>query len=155
MRSLYIHPRSRRRVSGDRGEGGYPNFLLHLADGCLNPEIASASFKITHRCPRSYHPVFVISSSSRGAQSLFLPPPPGGRRRTETAVLHVDSGRTISPSNGVRLYSTYRIRLPNSIGGERRSLEVARGFSRKFRPRDVKETLNNCPKARPLKGNLF
>jgi len=41
---------SRRRKRGGCEEGGYPNFLLHLADGCLNPEIASASFKIIRQC---------------------------------------------------------------------------------------------------------
>ena len=32
---------------------GNPNFLPRLADSCLNPGIASASFKITSRRARS------------------------------------------------------------------------------------------------------
>lgn len=65
-------------------EEGYPNFLLHLADGCLNPEIAFASFKITHRCTRSYRPGALVFHLACGvglfSQGKYCPEDAGGHK---------------------------------------------------------------------------
>lgn len=51
---------SRGRRRGGAGRD-HANSLLQLADGRLNPEIASASFKIMRAVPaRSYRPAFVL-----------------------------------------------------------------------------------------------
>jgi len=93
VKSRYVHLRSQKGKQEGRKEGGYPNFLLHLADGCLNPEIASASFKITHCVSLLLSPGFHIWRSVGPIQPRKISPE-GHQAIQNTVVPCVDSGQT-------------------------------------------------------------